>query len=92
MILGAAYMLWLYRRVIFGELTKTELKSITDLSPREIAVFAPIVLAVLWMGIHPAPFLDTIHASVENLVDNYTAALRAAAAAEGNVVAAGTAP
>ena len=54
MILGAAYMLWLYRRVIFGKLTRDDLKAILDLSPREIAVFAPLILLVLWMGIYPS--------------------------------------
>ncbi|MDP7668310.1 MAG: NADH-quinone oxidoreductase subunit M [Rhodospirillales bacterium] len=67
-VLGAAYMLYLYRRVIFGKLTKDHLKAILDLSPREIAVFAPLVIAVVWMGIYPVPFLDVMHASVENLV------------------------
>ena len=50
MILGAAYMLYLYRRVIFGRLTKDDLRGILDLSPREIAVFAPLVVLTLWMG------------------------------------------
>ena len=52
-ILGAAYMLWLYRRVIFGELTKEDLKSITDLNAREIAMFVPMVIIVIWMGVYP---------------------------------------
>jgi NADH-quinone oxidoreductase subunit M len=83
MVLGAAYMLYLYRRVIFGQLTKDELKSIVDLSPREMAIFAPLVILVLWMGIYPAPFLDTITVSVGNLLENYHASLAAAAAADG---------
>ena len=77
-VLGAAYMLYLYRRVIFGELTKEDLKTMTDLSRREIAVFAPLVAATLWMGIWPEPVLDVVHASVANLIDNYEVALRAA--------------
>jgi len=67
-ILGAAYMLWLYRRVIFGELKKENLKSITDLNMREIGFFAPLVVLALFMGIYPKPFLDVLHVSVENLV------------------------
>jgi NADH-quinone oxidoreductase subunit M len=67
-ILGPAYMLWLYRRVIFGELTKDELKDILDLSPREIAIFAPMILLVLLIGIYPEPFLEVIRVSVENLI------------------------
>jgi NADH-quinone oxidoreductase subunit M len=77
MVLGAAYMLYLYRRVIFGELTKDDLKSILDLGPREVLIFAPLVILVLWMGIYPAPFLDIISTSVTNLVDNYHGALAA---------------
>jgi len=69
MILGAAYMLYLYRRVIFGALTKDSLKALTDLRPREIAIFVPLILITLWMGIYPQPFLDVMHVSVENLVE-----------------------
>jgi len=78
-ILGAAYMLWLYRRVIFGKLEKEDLKSILDLNPREIAVFAPLVVIVLWMGIYPTSFLGPMHASVEGLIRGYEASLAAAA-------------
>ena len=67
-------MLYLYRRVIFGKLTKESLKDITDLSPREVAVFAPLVVMVLWMGIYPVPFLDVMDASVTNLIDRFEAA------------------
>jgi len=77
LILGAAYMLYLYRRVIFGQLTKDSLKAILDMSPREIAVFAPLVVLVVWMGVYPAPFLDVMHASVANLTTQVTAALDA---------------
>ena len=76
-ILGAAYMLYLYRRVIFGRLTKEELMSIVDLGPREIAIFAPLVAVTLWMGIWPAPFLDVMQASVSQLVENHQVAMRA---------------
>jgi len=68
-ILGAAYMLWLYRRVIFGALTKDELKSITDLNGREIAMFAPLVALAVLMGLWPQPFLDVIHVSVAHLME-----------------------
>jgi len=74
-VLGATYMLWLYRRVIFGVLEKENLKAILDLSPREIAIFAPLIVLVLWMGIYPAPFLDAMAASVEQLIANYQTAL-----------------
>ena len=76
-ILGAAYMLYLYRRVIFGKLERVELQTMLDLNPREIAVFAPLVLLVLWMGIYPSSFLDPIQMSVQNLVDQHQAAMHA---------------
>ncbi len=73
-ILGAAYMLWLYRRMIYGKLTREDLKDILDLNRREVLVFAPLIAVVLWIGIFPAPFLETIHISVANLIDQYEAA------------------
>jgi len=76
-ILGAAYSLWLYRRVIFGELTKPDLKKMMDLSPREIAIFAPLVFVVFWMGIWPDPFLEVMAVSVDNLIEQHHAALDA---------------
>jgi len=77
MILGVAYMLWLYRRVIFGMLTKPELKDILDLSPRELAVFTPLLIAVFLMGIYPNAFLDPMHASIDHIIGQYKAALDA---------------
>jgi NADH-quinone oxidoreductase subunit M len=74
-ILGAAYMLYLYRRVIFGQMTKEDIKDFTDLSPREMAVFAPLLVVMLWMGIYPSSFLDMMHVSVEHLIRNYEMAL-----------------
>jgi len=74
-ILGAAYMLYLYRRVIFGKLDKEHLKQILDLEPREIAIFTPLVILVFWMGIWPDPFLSVFDATVSNLLQNYQSAL-----------------
>jgi NADH-quinone oxidoreductase subunit M len=79
-ILGAAYMLYLYRRVIFGQLTKDNLKKIKDLSPREIAIFAPLIILVFWMGIYPSSFLDVMHVSVDNLVQQMKVAQSASGA------------
>ncbi|HAE01904.1 MAG TPA: NADH-quinone oxidoreductase subunit M [Rhodospirillaceae bacterium] len=78
MILGAAYMLYLYRRVVFGALTKDDVKGMLDMSPREIAIFVPLIILTLWMGIYRSTFLDPIEVSVTNLVENYDAALAAA--------------
>ncbi len=68
MVLGAAYMLWLYRRAIFGALTKDDLKLIKDLRPNEMIAFAPLLLLVIFMGIYPSFFLDPMTASVDNLL------------------------
>ena len=78
LILGAAYALWLYRKVVFGELTKDSLKGILDMNRREIAVFLPLVLLSLWMGVYPASFLDPMAASVDKLVGDYQAAIKLA--------------
>jgi NADH-quinone oxidoreductase subunit M len=75
MILGIAYMLYLYRRVIFGRLTKEDLRTILDLSPREVAVFVPLILLTLWMGIVPTSFTGFWDASVAAMVRHHTAAL-----------------
>ncbi len=77
-ILSAGYALWLYRRVVFGELTKPELKDITDLNAREIAIFVPLVLLTIWYGIAPGTILDAFAAPTEALIKNYQAAITAA--------------
>ena len=79
MFLGVAYMLYLYRRVIFGTITRAELRGMFDLSPREKAVFAPLLVLVFWMGFYPNSFLRPIQASVDHLVQQVTAATDAAA-------------
>ncbi len=68
LILGAAYMLWLYRRVMFGELTKNDLKKLTDISIREKLILIPIAVLVLVMGVYPKPVFTAISASVDHLV------------------------
>jgi NADH-quinone oxidoreductase subunit M len=75
MILGAAYMLYLYRRVIFGRITRDDLKSILDLSPREIAIFVPLVALTLWMGVYPSSFTGFFDAAVGRMVESHQAAL-----------------
>ncbi|GGB96411.1 NADH-quinone oxidoreductase subunit M [Marivita lacus] len=80
-ILSAAYALWLYRRVVMGDLIKESLKTIKDMTRRERAIFAPLVVVTILFGVYPAPILDTIGPSVEALVSNYQVALAAADAA-----------
>jgi NADH-quinone oxidoreductase subunit M len=78
-ILSAGYALWLYRRVVFGDLIKESLKSIRDMDRREKALFAPLVAATLILGVYPALVLDVIGPSVAALVQNYETALADAA-------------
>lgn len=68
LILGATYALWLYRRVVFGEMTRSELKKITDMDCREWVMFVPLLALVVWIGVYPKPFLDVLHPAVERLV------------------------
>jgi len=74
-ILSAAYALWLYRRVVFGELVKESLKTISDMTTREKAIFAPLVVMTLLLGIYPSLVTDMIGPSVANLVQTYHADL-----------------
>ena len=70
-ILSAAYGLWLYRRVVMGDLIKESLRTITDMTTRERFIFAPLVFMTLLLGVYPALVLDTIGPSVAALVENY---------------------
>ncbi len=79
-ILSACYMLYLYRRVIFGALEKARLRAIMDLTPREMAILVPLVFLTILFGFYPAPILDVTAVSVKNLVQNYQAAISTAAA------------
>ncbi len=81
-ILGAAYMLWLYRCVVFGELVHDDLKTILDCNKRELIYFVPLIIAVIIMGVWPAPFLDVMHVSVEHLVDQVNGGTMLAQAAK----------
>ena len=81
LVLGAMYMLYLYRRVIFGTITRDDLRDIVDLTPREKAIFAPLLVLVVWMGIYPNSFLAPIRVSVDNLVERVDAAQKSAARA-----------
>ncbi|GAB5507263.1 MAG: NADH-quinone oxidoreductase subunit M [Rhizobiaceae bacterium] len=80
-ILSAGYALWLYRRVVFGGLTKDSLKNLLDLNPRERAVIYPLAALVIFFGVYPAPILDATAASVDALVNSLTLSLDVADAA-----------
>ncbi|WP_075288704.1 NADH-quinone oxidoreductase subunit M [Pararhizobium arenae] len=77
-ILSAAYALWLYRRVIFGPLDKESLKALLDLSGREKVILYPLIVLTIFFGVYPAPVFDATAASIDLLVNNYSAALQAA--------------
>jgi len=76
-ILSACYALWLYRRVVFGDLIKESLKSITDMTARERAIFAPLVILTILLGIYPSLVTDIIGPSVSALVETYDVAVTA---------------
>ncbi|MFT4160612.1 NADH-quinone oxidoreductase subunit M [Shinella sp.] len=77
-ILSASYALWLYRRVIFGALEKESLKSLLDLSGREKLLLYPLVILTIFFGVYPAPVFNVTAASVDALLNQYSAALQAA--------------
>lgn len=83
-ILSAAYALWLYRRVIFGALTKESLKGLLDLSTREKVIIYPLVVLVIFFGVYPAPVFDATAESVKTLVTNVTASIGSAQTAAAN--------
>nr|BCX55446.1 NADH dehydrogenase subunit 4 [Scopelophila cataractae] len=70
MILGAAYSLWLYNRVIFGNFKPKFLQKFSDLNRREVIIFFPFIVGVIWMGVYPEVFLECMHTSVSNLVQH----------------------
>jgi NADH-quinone oxidoreductase subunit M len=74
-VLGAAYMLWLYRRVFYGPLTRDDVRAMTDLTAREYAMYVPLVVLVIWMGVYPATFRNVYAASVDQVVADYQAPL-----------------
>ncbi|MFN9807818.1 MAG: NADH-quinone oxidoreductase subunit M [Betaproteobacteria bacterium] len=68
LILGAAYSLWMYKRVIFGDIANDHVRELTDINGREFLMLAVLAVAVLWMGVYPKPFTDLMHASVVELL------------------------
>ena len=68
LIFGAAYTLWMYRRVIFGAVANDHVAALTDLNGRELGVLAALAAAVLAMGVYPLPFAEMMHASVNDLL------------------------
>ena len=87
-VLSAAYALWLYRRVMMGDLIKEALRTIQDMSIRERAVFTPLIVMTLILGVYPVLALDLIGPSVQTLVENYNTAI-SVAGVSGNIMIAG---
>jgi NADH-quinone oxidoreductase subunit M len=72
LILGAAYTLWMYKRVVFGEVANEKVAGLADLNCREFLFLALLALCVLAMGLYPFPFTDAMHVSVNHLVEQFS--------------------
>jgi NADH-quinone oxidoreductase subunit M len=72
LVFGAAYTLWMYKRVVFGEVANSNVASLTDLSPREFLVLGLLAVAVLALGVWPYPFAEVLHVSVDGLLNHVT--------------------
>jgi NADH-quinone oxidoreductase subunit M len=79
-ILAAVYLLWMYQRTIFGEITHAENRSLSDLSPRELVVVLPLVLLILWIGLYPHPFLHRMETSTKAIVEQVVSVTKPQAA------------
>jgi NADH-quinone oxidoreductase subunit M len=67
-VLGAAYMLWLFQRTMFGKIENPKNLGLTDLSLREVAVFAPLIILAVWIGLYPSPFISRLETSVDRVM------------------------
>ena len=70
-IIGAAYMLWLYKRVVFGKLTNLDLKQMLDLNKSEIVILTCLAIPTLFFGFYPEPLINTIEVSISDLIEGY---------------------
>jgi NADH-quinone oxidoreductase subunit M len=68
LVFGAAYTLWMFKRVFFGAVANDDVKALSDLNAREVLMLTLLALAVLWMGLYPKPFTDVMHTSVTELL------------------------
>lgn len=72
LILGAAYTLWMYKRVIFGAVANSNVEGLEDISKREFMLLTILAIAVLWLGVYPFPLTEIMHATVDNLLEHMT--------------------
>jgi NADH-quinone oxidoreductase subunit M len=70
-IIGAAYMLWLYKRVIFGKLVNSDLKQMIDLNKSEIIILVSLAIPTLFFGFYPEPLINTIEVSISDLIESH---------------------
>jgi NADH-ubiquinone oxidoreductase chain 4 len=70
MILGGAYSLWLYNRVVFGNFKPHYINHFADLNRREFFLFLPFIFGIIWMGVYPDSFLEPMHCSVSNIIEH----------------------
>jgi NADH-quinone oxidoreductase subunit M len=80
-VLGAAYMLWLYQRTMFGKIENPKNERLPDLNFREFATFAPLLILAVWIGLYPAPFINRLQSSVNRVVMRVSPEYRAQLAA-----------
>ena len=73
LVFGAAYTLWMVKRVYFGAVANDDVKALTDINSREFVMLALLAIAVLWMGLYPKPFTDVMHVSVLELLKHVAA-------------------
>jgi NADH-quinone oxidoreductase subunit M len=75
-IIGAAYMLWLYKRVVFGKLVNLQLKEMVDLNKSELFILTSLAIPTLFFGFYPEPLINTIEVSIEDLIETYNLNLK----------------
>jgi NADH-quinone oxidoreductase subunit M len=73
LVWGAAYTLWMFKRVYLGPVANDHVKELTDINSREFLMLGLLAAAVLWMGLYPKPFTDVMNASVANLLQHVAA-------------------
>ena len=74
-VLGAAYMLWLTKRIIFGSTNNSDIKNLSDINKSEIIMLVTLAFLIIFFGLYPLPLMETFDVSVDSLIKNYESAL-----------------